>query len=196
MVLSSAGPDAVGAWFERPELAVRYVRGCRAAHPLSDPDGLVEAMQRRANAFTWTEALSARADAWVASQMAGWAEEAGKGLEGLARDDVGRLLNARFGLSWGLARVLTVRERVLLEGDNTFLDDLDAALGPSSEPMVWLRAAFGLAASGPSLPEQVRAGLRLYLWLASCVAPLAPPAQREVIAHTAAAIEEVLGRTP
>jgi hypothetical protein len=115
--------------------------------------------------------MRARARAWVGEQMVGWLEEVFKGLEGLRRDDTGRLLNARFGLSWGLSRILLVHYGVLLHGDNTFYDQLTEVLGEGSPWPRLRRQAFGIPIEGEalSLQEQVRAGLRLYALMAKMV---------------------------
>ena len=94
--------------------------------------------------------------------MVGWIEEVHKGLEGLRRNDAGRLLNSRFGLAW----VMRVQRGVLSASDNAFFDDVIAAVGPESNWSRRLRRVFGLAEQGDSrcsvLYEEVRAGLLLY----------------------------------
>jgi hypothetical protein len=99
VVPSDVTPAAVEAWFTRPEEAVKVIAGLRLAHLLLDRDGSFLARQRRVHEFTWDVAMQERADRWASEQMVGWAEEAHKGLEGLRRGDIGRLLNGRHGLS-------------------------------------------------------------------------------------------------
>lgn len=190
VVVSDAGPGRVEEWFTRPEVAVTVIAGLRAARPLLDRQGALAAVQRRARAFVWDAAMQAQADAWASREMAGWIEEVHKGLEGLRRGDVGRLLNARFGLSWGLTRVMQVQRGVLLEGDNAFYGQVAEAVG-SAEWVRLRRMAFGIEGDdgrAPSLAEQVAAGLRLYGVTADLLAPALQPADAPLIAETVALI--------
>lgn len=198
VVVSSVTPSVVERWFTQPEEAVNVVSGLRTARPLHDPHSHFSSVKECAETFRWTEALNRRADAWVAAQMVGWAEEVHKGLEGLARNDAGRLLNACFGLSWGLARVMTLHQRILLKGDNTFLEQLGEALGEDSAWMELCRRAFGLTpeVQGQLLHGQVRAGLVLYAMTAAMVRPVLGESQIELVEVTAKHIEAALkGRT-
>lgn len=89
VVVSSVTPLTVEQWFTQPEVAVNVVAGLRAARALHDPQLRFSKIKGRAEAFRWTDELDRRADTRVAAQMVGWAEEVHKGLEGLARDEVG-----------------------------------------------------------------------------------------------------------
>jgi hypothetical protein len=139
--------------------------------------------------------MQERADRWASEQMVGWAEEAHKGLEGLRRDDIGRLLNGRHGLSWGLTRIVQVQRGVLESSDNAFYDQIAQELGPASE-WVRLRAlAFGIGVGegpAPSLPDQVRAGLRLYAATAALLEALLLPEHRPLVADTVQLIHAAL----
>lgn len=195
VVVSSVTPLTVERWFTQPEEAVNVVAGLRTARTLHDPQLHFSNVKERAETFRWTEALNHRADNWVAAQMVGWVEEVHKGLEGLARHDVGRLLNARFGLSWGLARVMTLDQRILLRGDNTFYEQLSEALGEDSAWMALCRRAFGLTSGVKEQPlhDHVRAGLALYAMTASMVHHTLDESQMELIDATVERIEAVLG---
>ena len=199
VVVSNVRPAQVVAWFERPDQAVEVIAGLRAARPLVDRAGIFAAIQRRAHAFVWDATMQTRANVWASEQLVGWSEEAHKGLEGLRRDDIGRLLNARFGLSWGLSRVMQVQRGVLLTSDNTFWDQVALAVGSES---VWTRLrhlAFGLSDYGvapPTLREQVIGGLRLYIVTAELLAPAIQSADAPLIAHTVALIKQELGPLP
>ncbi|MEJ2359094.1 MAG: nucleotidyltransferase domain-containing protein [Deinococcales bacterium] len=194
-VVSTASPDDVESWFERPESIVDHVGGMRQAQVLADEDGVVADVRERALAFRWTPELSRRADAWVADQMVGWIEEVFKGLEGLRRDDVGRLLNARFGLSWGLSRVMVVHRRLLLEGDNAMHAALERSLGGSSSWIALRDRAFGVTGTedAETLRGHVRAGIELYRETAALVADRLAPDRRDLVEATLAAIAEELG---
>lgn len=195
VMVSTVAPDDVRAWFERPEAAAENVAGVRQARALLDRDGFFARIQAQARAFVWDAAMQARADTWASAQMVGWAEEAHKGLEGLRRDDVGRLLNARHGCSWGLSHVMQVQRGVLISGDNAFYDEIAEAIGRDSEWARLRRIAFGIedeAGVAPSLRDQVRAGLALYCVTAALLDPALQPADRAIVEHTVAAIQAAL----
>jgi len=194
-VVATVSQEDVASWFDRPELIVNYIGGLRYAHALADEDGVIAGLRERAVAFRWTSELSRRADAWVGEQMVGWVEEVFKGLEGLRRDDVGRLLSARFGLSWGLSRVMVVHRRLLLEGDNAMHAALTAALGESSTWVALRDRVFGVADSqdARTLRGQVRAGVELYRETAAVVADGLSVGERGLVEAALAAIAEELG---
>ena len=193
VVVNAVTPEQIDGWFTEPEQAVNVVAALRDAIPLQDADGLFAAMQRRARAFTWTAEMQAKADRYASREMVGWIEEAHKGLEGLRRNDVGRLLNARFGLSWGLAGLMRVQRGILGNSDNSFYDDVRASLGQESRCSRLLATVFGAATSGSassSLHEEVIAGLRLYCETARLLADVLQADDRPLIEATVARIEQ------
>lgn len=166
VTVSSANPTRVEEWFSRPEMAVNVISGLQSARCLIDRNGTFAAIQARAQAFKWDAAMQEKADVWASQMMVGLIEEVHKGLEGLRSSDTGRLLNARFGCSWLLSRVMCVHWGVLLSGDNAFYQEVMDAVGTDSEWARLRRAAFGIQEDGkrpPPLREQVVAGLRLYV---------------------------------
>ena len=166
VVRSTVTPSQVEGWFTEPGQAVNVIIGLRDGRALWDPHGTFAAIQQRAREFKWTQAHQEKADRAAGKELVGWIEEAHKGLEGLLRNDTGRLLNARFGLSWGLAWVMRLHRGVLSTSDNTFYDDVINVVGSDSRWVRLLRRAFGIAAEdgvcSSSLHEEVKAGLLLY----------------------------------
>jgi len=196
VVVSTVTPAQVARWFTEPEESVKVIASLRQGWALHDPAGYFAAIQARARAFAWDATMQARADRWASHQMVGWIEEVHKGLAGLRRADIGRLLNARFGLSWGLARVMLVQRGILLAGDNTFMDALAQELGPDAAWVALHHQAFGVAGvdgTPPSLRDQVIAGLRLYALTAHMFAPILTPDDAPLILRTAQQIKETVG---
>lgn len=173
------------AWFTDPEQAVDIVLGLDDAQVLFDREGAAEALKARAQAFVWTPELQQKADCWASAQLVGWAEEAHKGLAGLQSGDTGRLLHARFGLSWGLAKTMRVQRGLLSRSDNTFFADLETAFA-GTRWLRFLRTAYGL--TGSALNEQVRAGLELYALTAELLEPVLQGRDRPIIEHTVSLI--------
>ena len=166
VVRSTITPSQVESWFTEPGQALGIIDGLRRGKALWDPDQVFESIQQRAHRFEWTPEHQEKADQLAGKELVGWIEEAHKGLEGLRRNDTGRLLNARFGLSWGLSWVMRLHRGVLTTSDNTFYDDVINAVGPESRWAWLLRRAFGTVNQGEggslSLREVVHSGLLLY----------------------------------
>ena len=174
VVANHVTPTQVADWFSLPDEASAWIAGIRSACPLWDPQGDFAAIQQRANDFVWDDAMQAQANAWASAQMVGWIEEAQKGLAGLRRNDEGRLLNARYGLSWGLLNVMRVQRGVLISSDNRTYAEVVQSLGCDSDWARLSRQTFGVAGNA-SLREQVAAGLQLYLLTAELLAEAIQP---------------------
>ncbi|HEV2126111.1 MAG TPA: nucleotidyltransferase domain-containing protein [Chloroflexota bacterium] len=157
VVVSDCPPSDVEKWFAQPELALGHIPGLRSGHPLRD-DGTFAALRERAEAFVWDDAMQARADAFASDSMVGWVEEVHKGLAGLWTGDTnntGRLLDAEFGLSWGLNRLVEVQRGVPLvplpngAGWSTdWFTRAEQVVGPSTEWVRLRRLVFGIPSLG------------------------------------------------
>lgn len=195
VVVSDADPQQVEAWFTRPEMATNAIAGVREARALIDRGGAFAAVWARARAFEWDAAMQERANAWAGAEMVGLIEEVHKGLNGLLHPHTGRLLNARFGLSWGLCKVIQVQRGVLLSGDNSFYDQLAEAVGRDSRWVRLRRIAFGIEdAKGraPTLREQIIAGLELYVETAALLTGALMPPEADLVAETVGRIRSAL----
>ena len=179
VVRSTVTPSQVESWFSDPGQALNVIAGLRDGRALWDPYGQFAAIRHRAKEFKWTEALQKKADRLAGKEMVGWIEEAHKGLEGLRRNDTGRLLNARFGLSWGLAWVMRLHRGVFSSSDNTFFSDIIGEVGPDTRWARLLNQAFGIASGADgetyTLREEVTAGLLLYCETFSLLKESLPP---------------------
>ena len=129
-----------------------------------------------------------KADQWASSQMVGWIEEVHKGLEGLRSSDTGRLLHARFGCSWGLARVMCVWRGVLLSGDNALYEEVTAAVGRNSEWSHLCRTVWGIGPDPSTLHDEVKAGLQLYNLTATMLSKILLAEDQPLIHDTIALI--------
>ena len=180
VVVSQVSPKEVQQWFTEPEIAVNVIAGVRPGRPLYDPQNHFAYIQQQARQFIWDAPMQQRANAWASQQMVGWIEEVHKGLEGLRRNDIGRMLNAKHGLTWGMARILIVQQGILLSGDNAFYEQLLATIGENSEWVRWWQIAFGI---GPAttLQEQIRAGLQVYVQTAVYLQDTLNPADKPLI---------------
>ncbi len=196
VTVSSVNARRIGQWFSCPEIAVNVIRGIRSARPLLDRSTTFDAIQRRAQVFIWDTRMQKKADHWVSKQMVGWIEEVHKGLEGLRSNDIGRMLNARFGFSWGLSRIMGVQKGVLLSGDNSFYAEIAEAVGADSKWVCLRQTAFAIedqSGKSPSLREQIIAGLRLYATTVELLGDVIEPADAEIVIQTVKLIEAELG---
>jgi hypothetical protein len=192
VVVSDAGPEEVEEWFTKPERATATIAGLRCARPLWDPDGIFDAIQGRAWAFTWDREMQSQADAWASSQMVGWIEEVQKGLAGLRSGHEGRLLNARYGLTWGLTNVIRVQRGILISGDNGNYPEVVQAVGLDSRWASLSRRAFGLDGVD-SLANQVREGLQLYAHTAELLSAIFRPQDERVVNEAVRRIKGEIG---
>lgn len=71
VVVSDVTPEQVARWFTEPDEAVNTIAGVRSARVLWDPDGVLAAIQTRAQAFVWDEGMQAKANRWASEQMVG-----------------------------------------------------------------------------------------------------------------------------
>lgn len=195
IVVTTVTPLQVESWFSRPEMATQVIAGVRSARALRDREGYFAAIQARAQAFVWDGAMQERANHWAGAKMVGWIEEVHKGLEGLRRHDIGRMLLARFGLTWGLGRIMVVQRGLLLAGDNAFFAALEQEMGPRSAWIRLWRTSFcieGDDGRAPTLREQVTAGLRLYALTAELLQPVLRTEDAPLIAETSALVQSAL----
>lgn len=143
LVVSPVSPDEVEKWFYDAQRATDTIAGVRSARALLDREDYFAEIQARARAFVWDEAMQQRANRWASEMLVGNAEEARKGLEGLHRNDIGRLLLARFGLTWSMSRVMKVQRGILLVSENDLYDEVGRAMNAYPEWVRLRRAAFG-----------------------------------------------------
>jgi hypothetical protein len=199
VVVSTLQPSFVEQIFTAPEITCNYLMGLRSAHILLDRDGELARLQRRARDFVWDSEMQHKANLWAADQMVGIIEEVQKGLEGLRRNDVGRMLNARFGLSWIISNIVKTYRGVLLSSDNGVWDEINRAVGETTPWVRYRRMAFGIedAVTGhtPTLREQIVAGLRLYILTARELDHALPERERDYVRATVVRIEEELERS-
>jgi len=192
VVVSTVKLDETDTWFSQPEAATRWITGLRQAKPLWDPVSCFQSIQQRARKFVWNNHLQKQADAYASREMVGWIEEVHKGLEGLRRKDSGRLLNARFGLSWGLMNVMRVQRGVLVASDNTTYTEVTVSIGNHSTWAILSRKAFGLD-SPMEIEMQVKAGLWLYVVTAEMIGDQLQPNDKGIIQQTIDRIQKEVG---
>jgi predicted nucleotidyltransferase len=192
LVVSNGIPSEVETTFTDPLKATIFIQGLRSGKILLDKEGLFKEFQEKAHAFKWDQELQDRADRYASSEMVGWIEEAHKGPDGLQRGGFGRLLNAQFGLSWGMAMVIQVQKGILIHSDNSFLEEIFAVVGEDSTWAALCRSAYGIDDPPPTLEETIIAGLKLYVETARLIGAGIQEADRPLIERTCQRIREAI----
>jgi Nucleotidyltransferase domain len=188
VTVSTAFSTNIERWFTEPGLATQIISGLRQAQALHDPDEVFVKVQARANAFTWNETLQVTANQQASEQMVGLIEEVQKGLGGLQNNNVGRLLQTRYALSWLLAGVIQVQHGILIESDNSVVSQLTEAVGLESSWSYWCYRAFGL--ENPGLRQEVLAGLNLYVETYKLVRDILRSQDKVLVTHAIRLIEQ------
>jgi len=165
--ISTVDSDEYEKWFIDPYEATKWIAGLRVARVLIDRENFfTNGLQLRARNFIWDMTIQSRANIEASHRMVGWCEEVHKGLEGLRRNsDIGRLLNACHGLSWGLSEIIQIQRGVLVTSDNNAFNEVELALGDNKQMIELRRITFGIV-ENYTLRERVIAGLQFYLLLA------------------------------
>ena len=180
VVVSNVSPNEVEAWFTSPEMATECIKGVTLSKILWDRDGYFEKLKKRAESFVWDSEMQARANASVSLMMVGLIEEVQKALEGRRRNDPGRLLNGKHGLTWWLLKVMRIQKGILLSGDNGAYPEVLARMGEESEWSSLCKDAFGVVGRA-SLQSEIEAGLKLYALTAELLADVLEPTDKAMI---------------
>lgn len=128
--------EAQRAEMHEPQHAIWAVPGMRQMRILHDPQGQLGQLKAEAEAFRW-EPLRAAADAFVSYEVMTSAEEVHKVLGGLEASAPSQVIYAALGLGLGAATLMTVHQRLLIESENRYFEQLYRALGSESP---WVRA--------------------------------------------------------
>lgn len=95
------------------------------------------------------------------TEYIGYIEEAQKALQGLIDHHNGKMLLGLYGLTYGMFRVLALRDGLKLESENDFYDNVMEHLDDRDPIKDIAPHAFGLEMS--QLVDQVEAGLELFM---------------------------------
>jgi hypothetical protein len=184
VTVSATTASEVRADFLDPERFTTYVPGWRIARILADPTNIAARLQAAANRWSW-DRVATDADAWVARQITGWAEEVHKLAAAL---DAGNDLHAatqRSLLAVQLAGVMAVRHRILSGSENVLWSLVSDHMG---EPWSSMQSR-ALSRRGESLEISARAALELYAIAAVEAWPVLNRTQRAVVKHASSLVE-------
>ncbi|CAF2971881.1 unnamed protein product [Rotaria sp. Silwood2] len=178
-------PDEYEKWFTDSYQATKWIAGIRVARAIIDrEDFFTNGLQIRARNFIWDMPIQNHANIEASHRMVGWCEEANKGLEGLRRNDVGRLLNACHGLSWGLLEVIQLQRGVLVSSDNNAFIEIESALGDNTQMIKLRRIVYGITGNY-TLRQRIIAGLQLFVLLVEQMSNIWQANDVQIIEYTA-----------
>jgi predicted nucleotidyltransferase len=164
--------------FRDPQLVGSFVPGWRDAVVLADPDGVAARLRRAAVRWRW-EGIEAEADAWVAEQITGFAEEVHKLVVAMERQSMHTAAVQRSLLALRLAKIISVHHRILYGSENALWDLVAERMGES-----WATAqARALGEHDESFEDTCTAALELYRLAAAAVDRTLDRRQRAVVAH-------------
>lgn len=161
IVISYCTNKDVETWFSDPEKVTEYVSGLRSAKKVWDPYGFLGDLRERAIQFQWDNTLQLKANEYASKQLVLWIEEVHKALTGLQINDIGRMLNGLFGLTFGLFQVIRVQRGILLSSDNSFFQQVIDHFGDQSYFTLLSKKAFGIG-DPLEIRERVLAGIKLF----------------------------------
>jgi Nucleotidyltransferase domain len=167
--------DHIRATFDDPGAAALAVPAWRDAVILADTNGLAASL--RADAVAWTWARCGNVDAWVASEVTGYAEEAVRLRGAIGRGDATLAAAMTAVLALHLAKIVAVSRRMLLRSENELWHTVAEVEGPT-----WAeaqRAALGL--DGSDWEGRAKGALRLYGCAAAAIDATLGERQRAVV---------------
>ncbi len=177
--------EAARQQFTDPGAVGAAIRGWREAQIQYDPAGIAGDLQRDAIAWTWDRLGLHAADAWVAREIAGLAEEVFKLVTALEQRRALTAAVQRNVLVLHLAGIVAVHHRLLYGSENRLWDMVAEALGPA-----WADAqGCTMGLSAPPFEETCRAALTLYRLAADDAQHTYDDQQRAIIAHACALAE-------
>ena len=160
IVISYVTDKEVENWFTSPEKITEILYGLTKLITIWDSNNYLKNLKNRANSFTWNDDLSKKIHKYVNKELTLLIEEVNKGIQGLINKDKGRMLNCIFGLSHILAKIICVKKRILIKGDNYQYEQVLNGYKEQLEITILLKKVFG---ENPiELEERVKAGLQLF----------------------------------
>jgi len=114
----------------------------------------------KANEFNWTSDIQKKANNIVSKEFVGYIEEVQKAIQGLLINDIGRMLNGLHGLTFGIFNIIRIQKGIILQGENTFFDQIIDYYKEDNYFNDLCRIAFGIDKS--TISERVIAGLKIF----------------------------------
>ncbi len=109
---------------------------------------------------------------------------------------MGRLLDAEFGLSWGLNRLVEVQRGGLLASGTDWFVQAEQVVGPATEWARLRRHVFGVTGGdrASTLEERVIAGLQFYVATAELLTDIWTPEAAPLIDHAVRLVQHEMGQ--
>ncbi|MCG8643504.1 MAG: nucleotidyltransferase domain-containing protein [Desulfobacterales bacterium] len=192
IVISFCPKKEVETWFSDPEKVTECIAGLRSSKSIWDPYGFLCDLRRKAIDFKWDTTLQTKANEYASRELVSWIEEVHKALSGLLSDDIGRMLNGLFGLTYGLFKVLRVQSGIFLAGDNSFFQQVIDYFGEKSQLAILSKKAFGID-NALEIRDRVFAGIKLFDHITDLLLDILTDDDKKAILFVKDEIKKALG---
>jgi predicted nucleotidyltransferase len=164
--------------FKNPAEVGGIIPAWRNALIVYDPKKIAEKLRQEAKDWQWTS-LSKRADAWVAEELTGWAEEVHRLTGNLRLRRRNAAAVQRSVLAIHLAKVLSVHHRIFYDSENQLWDLVSGKMGTE-----WAKAqGIALSENGERFEDTCDAAFQLYSLAAKEIKHLLNERQLQVVTH-------------
>ena len=160
VVISFLNDKSVSNIFSNPKEITEYLYGIKTAKILYDKNKYLYNLIIKANKFNWTNDIQKKANNIVSKEFVGYLEEVQKAIQGLLINDIGRMLNGLHGLTFGIFNIIRIQKGIILQGENTFFNQIIDYYKKDNYFNDLSRIAFGIDKS--IISERVIAGLKLF----------------------------------
>jgi predicted nucleotidyltransferase len=164
--------------FKNPSQVGGIIPAWRNATIIYDPKRIAQAIKREAKTWQW-EALSKKADRWVAQEVTGYAEEVHRLIGNLQLGRRSAAAVVRSVLAIRMAPILAVHHRILYDTENQLWDLVSKRMGTK-----WAQIqSTALGEDRQNFEDTCKAALQLYAIAASEIRHLLNHRQYQVVAH-------------
>ena len=147
--------------FNTPNKASRYLYGLKSSAILFDPENYFNKIKERANAFSWTESLIKKRDQYINDEFIGWLEEINKSIQGLIKNDIGKMIMGLHGLTFGMFDIISIYKKILIKSDNTYFTQIVESMNENNTFVRNSYIAFGVE-NNNGVTQRTKAGLVVF----------------------------------
>jgi len=149
------------AYLKEPLLQLNGLDALKNMKILYDPKTLLNEIQKVLKSYKLTSVDKEKALYMAKLEYISFIEEAQKALQGLMDHHHGKMLNGLYGLTFGMFKVISLRDYIRISSDNDFYKAVMETLDDKDPIKQLAPQAFGIDQT--KLEDQVEAGLELFM---------------------------------
>jgi len=153
--------DDLEDYLKNLEKALVGVKSFSEMKIIVDPDQQLQDFKNKCKSFKLSSVHLEHLKYKAKLEYIGYIEEAQKALQGLVDKDHGRMILGRFGLTFGMFRVIALRDGLMQASENEFYDLVMNHLDDKDPIKDIAPHAFGIDRT--DIEDQVEAGLELFM---------------------------------